>query len=117
LGYKNKGVFMASHTHRGQIDLYSVTLCSPETHNGTQYILIRGSFGGAHLTFLPRNSKLKDNVKLPGVKEFRIYYYIDAWDRTIDILRNETPAYFYFNEKSQDAMIYTGDEPVGEEET
>lgn len=35
----------------------------------------------------------------------------------IDILRNEKPVYFHWNDDSKGVFLATGEEPVGEEET
>jgi len=41
---------------------------------------------------------------------------MSQYDNVLDILRNEKPLFFYFNEKSKVANVQTTDEPVGEEE-
>ena len=48
---------------------------------------------------------------------FDVYYWMNAWDPIVDMLRNEDSTGFYFQDNNYTAMVYTGDEPVGEEET
>ena len=114
LGYKIKEVFMA---HFGQIDVYSVIVLSPKLFGGQRVISLSGSFGKATLWFKPQGSSLPDNRRILNQNVFAVYYHIPDWEAIIDILRNETPVYFNYQDTSNAAQIHTGSEPVGEEET
>ena len=104
-------------TYLGQIDDYSSNVLSPKVYGGKRLMNIRGSFGTAILWFMPQGSSLPDNRKRPNQNIFDVYYHIDDWEAIIDLLRNETPVYFNYSDTSNAAQIYTGNEPVGEEET
>jgi hypothetical protein len=65
---------------------------------------------------LPEDSALPDNRKRSGQNVFDVYYYKNDWEAILDIIRNETPVYFNYNDTSNAAQIYTGSEPIGEEE-
>lgn len=61
---------------------------------------------------LAKNSSRKsgDNVN------YKVNIAADHFSDFIDILRNEKPLYFYFNNKTKLSYITTSDEPVGEGE-
>ena len=104
-------------TYFGTIDSYFVNILSPRPFNGKRLISISGSFGAATLWFLPEDSSLPDNRKRPNQDIFEVYYHMDSWTALIDILRNESPLYFHFNDTSNAAQLHTSHEPVGEEES
>ena len=104
-------------THFGKIDLYFVNVLSPKVYGGKRLMNLKGVFGKAVLWFLPAGTSLPDNYKSPGQDTFFVYYSVDDWAAILDVLRNETPVYFNYREESKTAQIYTGQEPVGEEET
>lgn len=104
-------------THFGKIDFYFTNVLSPKVYGGKRLMNLKGEFGKAILWFLPNASSLPDNSKLTGQDVFYIYYHTSDWEAVLDVLRNETPVYFNYVEENKTAQIYTGDEPVGEEET
>ena len=104
-------------THFGKIDVYFTNILSPKAYAGKRIINLKGAFGKAILWFWPEGSALPNNRMRPGQDVFDVYYYIDDWEAILDILRNETPVYFNYSDTSNAAQIYTGDEPVGEEDT
>ena len=104
-------------TYFGQVDTYFVNLLSPKVYGGKRMMNLNGSFGKAILWFMPQGSSLPDNRKRPNSSVFDVYYHIDDWDAVIDVLRNETPVYFNYRDTSNAAQLYTGKEPVGEEES
>ena len=104
-------------THFGQIDVYFINVLSPKTYGGKRLMNLSGSFGKAILWFLPQGSSLPDNRKRPNQNVFDVYYHMDDWEAVLDVLRNETPVYFSYQDTRNAAQIYTGNEPVGEEET
>lgn len=104
-------------THFGQIDVYFLNILSPKNYGGKRLMNLSGSFGKAILWFLPSGSSLPDNRMRPNQNVFDIYYSVDDWEAVLDVLRNETPVYFNYQDTSNAAQIYTGNEPVGEEES
>lgn len=104
-------------TYFGQIDVYFANVLSPKVYGGKRIMNLSGSFGKAILWFMPQGSSLPDNRKRPNQNVFDVYYHIDDWEALMDILRNEKPVYFNYQDKTNAAQIYTGSEPVGEEET
>jgi len=103
--------------HFGKIDTYFVNVLSPNPYAGKRFMNLVGVFGKAILWFLPEGDPLPDNKKRSGQDVFDVYYPMDAWAAILDVLRNETPVYFNYQERSNAAQIYTGSEPVGEEES
>ena len=103
-------------TYFGKIDSYFTNVLSPKTYAGKRLMNLSGSFGKAILWFLPDGTTLPDNRKRAGQNVFNVHYYINDWAAILDILRNEKPVYFNFSDTSNAAQIYTGNEPVGEEE-
>ena len=104
-------------TYFGQIDTYTINVLSPNAYNGRRLMNLKGSFGEAVLRFYPDDTTLPDNKKRSGQDVFDIYYNIRDWQAVIDVLRNESPVYFNYSDTYEAAQIYTGGEPVGEEET
>lgn len=103
-------------TFFGEIETYSVNVLSPKPYNGRRLMNLAGSFGAAFLWFHPEDAALPDNRKRSGQNQFDIYYPMSCWSGVLDVLRNESPVYFNYNDTSNAAQIYTGREPVGEEE-
>ena len=104
-------------TYFGKIDTYFVNVLSPKVYDGKRLMNLSGAFGKAILWFLPNGRNLADNAKKPGQDVFYVYYHIDDWNAILDVLRKEAPVYFNYQDSSDAAQIYTGKEPVGEEET
>ena len=102
--------------HTGSIDTYIVNVLSPKPYNGRRMISLQGGFGAAVLWFNPEDAALPSNGKRPGLNVFDVYYPMSAWAAILDVLRNESPVQFSFSDSSNAAQIYTGREPVGEEE-
>lgn len=101
----------------GKIDTYFVNILSPKAYAGRRIINLHGAFGKAILLFLPQNDPLPENRKYASQNVFDIYYHIDEWAAILDVLRNETPVYFNYDDTNNAAQIYTSREPVGEEES
>ena len=79
-----------------------------------------GSLHMANLMFLAENSPTpKDYIDLNTFQgQFFIPYKLhQKFEWFLDILRNERPVYFYLSETPGDSYLYTGDEPVGDEES
>ena len=103
--------------HFGVIDTYFVNVLSPEPYAGKRLMNLVGPFGRAILWFLPEDGPLPGNRKRPGQDLFDVYYRMDAWAAILDVLRNEKPVHFNYQDANNAAQIYTGSEPVGEGET
>ena len=101
----------------GEIETYTVNVLSPKQYNGRRLMNLAGSFGTAILWFHPDDAALPDNRKRSGQNLFDIYYSMSCWTAVLDVLRNESPVYFNYSDTSNAAQIYSGREPVGEEET
>ena len=103
--------------HFGKIDTYTVNVLSPNPYAGKRLMSLAGVFGRASLWFLPDDAPLPDNRKRSNQEVFDVYYPMAAWAAILDVLRNETPVHFNYQDTSNAAQIYTGSEPVGEEES
>lgn len=104
-------------TYFGQIDTYTVNILSPIAYNGRRVMDLIGSFGKTVLWFYPDDTTSPDNQKRSGQEIFDIYYNVRDWQAIIDVLRHESPVYFNYSDSHNAAQMYTGREPVGEEET
>jgi len=100
----------------GQIDTYFINMLSPKTYAGKRLMNLNGSFGKVIVWFIPDSIDLPDNQKRSGQNVFDVYYHLSDWAAVTDLLRNEKPVYFNFNDANNSSQIYTGSEPVGEEE-
>jgi len=106
---------MVSH----EIDTYKVFLMSQDEtryrgRHATIHLKLKGTDEKAFLFFYDTEDLLSKNKKLD--KSYKTYWKMSQYDNVLDILRNEKPLFFYFNEKSKVANVQTTDEPVGEEE-
>ena len=105
--------------YSGAIDTYALNIQSPTV--GTNYkrvMYLKGSFGLAFVYFVPSGGRLGTNKKRDSTNDvFDVYFWMDDWDAIVDVLRNEDSTGFYYWGSNNTAQIYTGDEPVGEEET
>jgi hypothetical protein len=78
--------------------------------------LTSGAAGIAFLYFVPEGGALGTNGKRASGNYFDIYFWMGAWAQLVDLLRNEKPVRFFFDDGNKTAVIQTGDEPVGEQE-
>jgi hypothetical protein len=110
------GGIMARYS--GGIDTYNLDLNTPNRPvNYRRVMHLKGSFGLAHLYFVPEEGQLGTNKKRPGKDTFDVYFWESAWDPIVDMLRNEKPITFWYHSDGDVAGIGTGNEPVGEEES
>jgi len=75
--------------------------------------------GWAFMRFFPEGYDIPANSKVThasGKPIYYIHYRSDQLENCIDLLRNEKPMYFFFNDTSKAAYITTSNEPVGEDE-
>jgi len=102
------------------ITSYSIKLAS-EANISTVYISVvylHTTSGTGFLYFCPDNAELPSNrIRMQhGRPTYYVYYHNRYLPIVIDVLRNEKPITFFFNDTSLYAGIRTGSEPVGEEE-
>ncbi len=103
--------------YHSSVDTYTLKINSPNVHtNYKNVIYLRGAFGLAFLYFVPDGGALGTNRKRSGRNLFDVYYWMSSWSQCVDMLRNEKPVYFSYNDSNNTAVITTSDEPVGEEE-
>ena len=77
-----------------------------------------GLSGLAFLNFVPQDGTLGTNQKRPGKADtFDLWYWMSSWPHFVDMLHNEKPVFFIFNDVLKAAIVKTTPEPVGEEET
>ncbi len=102
------------------ITSYSIKLAS-EANISTVYISVislHTTSGTGFLYFCPDNAELPSNrIRMQhGRPTYYVYYHNRYLPIVIDVLRNEKPIRFFFDDSSLYAGISTGSEPVGEEE-
>jgi hypothetical protein len=66
--------------------------------------------------FVPQNGTLGTNQKRAGEDVFDVWSWMSTWPHCVDMLRNESPVNFYYNDAVNLAMLTTSQEPVGEGE-
>lgn len=76
----------------------------------------------AWLRFFPPESTMPRNTvssRFPSSGYAMVSYPISSYAATVDILRNEKPVYFYYNDGSSPygTVSTSAQEPVGEEES
>ena len=102
----------------GLITKYSATLYTGSSESNLQCNAIINCFNGSQITpvmtayfyhkgyFIPPNSKHVDRINLR--------YSISEYDHFLDLLRNEKPIFFYYNEHTKVGYIRSSQEPVWE---
>ena len=90
--------------------------------------MLAGKNEPVHVTMYDKNDKNRGFIyfekNYSGGKNFTLYpsgkiiafMPLAKLQPTLDILRNEKPVYFAFNESYNWAFLKTGEEPTGEEE-
>jgi hypothetical protein len=75
----------------------------------------------AYLRFYPEGTPLPTNSVdtnlLTGMPMFYVSYRYARFENVVDLLRNESPIRFYFNDANLFGYVTTAKEPVGEGET
>jgi hypothetical protein len=92
--------------YQGNVQSYVLEIESPNnsyTHNSV--ITLHGAFGLAILYFVPQDGQLGKNQKRAGHDIFDIYYWIDSWPHFTDLLRNEKPVHFQYDDSNNTAQI------------
>ena len=81
------------------------------------YIVCRGKKYHVVVYVLDDSSPVPNNTFLPEYKRGTIFVPRWQYDWFLDILRNEKPVYCYLNSNTPKwNSLYTGKEPVGEQE-
>lgn len=101
-------------SYGGKIQDYRASVWSQSESREWQ-MMLHGDFGVVNINFVSEKNRLGVNRKHGDV--FEVYYMKEAWAPIIDLLRNEDSTGFFFRDTDNAAMIYTGREPVGEEES
>jgi hypothetical protein len=105
--------------YQGEVKRYGLFLLTPEAVITSSISLDVEGVGRALLRFAPQGGTLGTNKKLPptpGFADVEMWYWMDTWPYIVDMLRNEKPVYFVFNDANQAGSLHTGWEPTGEAE-
>lgn len=103
--------------YRGTISQYTLRVYAP--NEPTQYksvIYVFGDFGLAFLCFVPEGGQLGQNAKRAGQNIFDVFFWMYSWPHIVDMLRNENPVYFFYDDVRNTAGLGPEREPTGEEE-
>jgi hypothetical protein len=103
--------------YQGPVTTYDLVIQTPnQPTNYKNVIHLKGSFGLGFLYFVPEGGQLGTNKKRSGQNVFDIYFWMSTWMQFADLLRNEKPVQFFYDDSSNTASVQTGDEPIGEQE-
>jgi hypothetical protein len=92
--------------YQGNVQSYVLDIQSPNSsYNHKSVISLHGAFGLAILYFVPQDGQLGQNQKRAGQDIFDIYYWMDSWPHLTDLLRNEKPAHFQYDDSNNTAQI------------
>ena len=101
----------------GQVQSYYLSIWSKAATTGYEgSIILNGTFGTANYNFVPLNGTLGANQKRPMENVFDVWSSMSTWPHCVDMLRNESPVNFYYNDATNVALLTTSLEPVGEGE-
>ena len=103
--------------YQGNVQSYALEIQSPNSpYDQKGVISLHGAFGLAILYFVPQDGQLGKNQKRAEHDIFDIYYWMDSWPHFTDLLRNEKPVVFLYDDSDNTALIRSMMEPVGEAE-
>jgi hypothetical protein len=92
--------------YQGNVQSYVLDIQSPNSsYNHKSVISLNGAFGLAILYFVPQDGQLGQNQKRAGQDIFDIYYWMDSWPHFTDLLRNEKPVHFQYDDSNNTAQI------------
>jgi hypothetical protein len=109
--------------YSGEVKDFELLIFAPNIpSNNKNAIVLKGDFGTAYLFFVPPDGSLGTNRKqdpgravrerpLPG---FYIYYWMYSYAQFVDMLRNEKPVFFVFEDFEGWATLVTDLDAVGE---
>jgi hypothetical protein len=103
--------------YTGTIESYALSMVTQNRRKTSKgMIILKGSFGTANLYFEEERGASSENKKQEGADHFDLFFKEDDWPAMVDMLRNEGPTGFMFNEAEDVAAVFTGDELAGEGE-
>ena len=92
--------------YQGNVQSYVLEIQSPNSpYDQKAVISLHGAFGLAILYFVPQDGQLGQNQKRAGQDIFDIYYWMDSWPHFTDLLRNEKPVHFQYDDSNNTAQI------------
>jgi len=92
--------------YQGNVQSYVLEIQSPNnSYTYNNVISLHGAFGLAILYFVPQDGQLGKNQKRAGHDIFDIYYWMDSWPHFTDLLRNEKPVHFQYDDSDNTAQI------------
>jgi hypothetical protein len=101
----------------GQVRNYSLIINTANSPAKSQSVIALDmeAAGIAFLNFVPQGGTLGTNAKrVDSWPTFDLYYWIDAYPHVVDLLRNDKPVFFTFNDAIAAAILKTDWEPPGE---
>jgi hypothetical protein len=91
--------------YRGNVQSYVLEIQSPNSpYHQKGVISLHGAFGLAILYFVPQDGQLGKNQKRAGQDIFDIYW-MDSWPHITDLLRNEKPVQFEYDDSNDTAAL------------
>jgi hypothetical protein len=105
----------------GNVNRYSVKIASEASnpHSYKSVVYLDTTAGIGFLYFCPDDAQLPENsIRMQhGRPTYYVWYHHSYLVNVIDLLRNEKPILFFFDDRSKYAGIMTSEwEPTGEEE-
>ena len=92
--------------YQGNVQSYVLEIQSPNSpYDQKAVISLHGAFGLAILYFVPHDEQLGQNQKRAGQEIFDIYYWMDSWPHFTDLLRNEKPVHFQYDDSNNTAQV------------
>ena len=85
--------------YQGNVQSYVLEIQSPNSpYDQKTVISLHGAFGLAILYFVPQDGQLGKNQKRAEHEIFDIHYWMDSWPHITDLLRNEKPVQFEYDD-------------------
>lgn len=105
---------------QGEVSDYSIQIF-PSTWSGpfgyTRVVVVNGSFGLAFWSVIsPGRAVPASRAGTVGSNVFDLFLPMEDYAAVIDLLRNEKPGFFFFDDVSRQFGRMTSAEPIGEQE-
>ena len=108
--------------YQGTVSTYAIQLfpsnwVGPDGY--TRVVTLTGTFGVAGLYFIPDGGTIPTGSKRAGTTNpvvFDLYLPMDDYAAIVDLVRNEKPITFFFDDSSHQIGVTTYGEAVGEDQ-
>jgi hypothetical protein len=107
---------------QGEVSNYSIQISASNWLGPlgyTRVVALTGAFGIAFLSFVPAGRIIPTSSKRAGTTGpdvFDLFLPMDDYGTVVDLVRNEKPVFWFFDDGTLQIGVRTQAEPIGEQE-